>query len=79
MYVALEEVGRTRDGLGGTRSSRWKQRTAVGSSGWQTEGGKGVTAATAAAAATALVVVTATAAAAVAVVVVVIVIVVVPV
>ncbi|XP_025270094.1 protamine-like [Camponotus floridanus] len=36
---------RPKDGGERTRNSRWKQRTAVGSSGWQVEGGKGVTAA----------------------------------
>jgi len=62
---------RPKDGGDRTRNSRWKQRTAVGSSGWQVEGGKGVTAAAV------VVVVVATAAAAVVVVIVIVVIVVV--
>lgn len=46
--------GRPKDGCGRTRSdSRWRRRTAVGSSGWQAEGGKGVTATATAAAAVA--------------------------
>lgn len=49
-YAGREEEGkgwfeRPKDGGERTRNSRWKQRTAVGSSGWQVEGGKGVTAA----------------------------------